>query len=287
MPVECTSCAESMPAPRGVAQGASLCARCRAGEEGEAPLGLRMRGLRQTVDPLRLVRAIEALPAVAALPASGGSRLARARALADALAALAGHGATALATEMGVELELWPLLKRRAAAELAEPAGATAGRPAATPPVEPAEEAPSTEPPPVEAPPAEGLAEPVAPARPTDGASGAPPSGGVAPEARPGGAAPLSEHLTLVASPFRSFAQLNDFQGALRALPGVRAARVRRFYGGTLQLAVEYDDPAPLPTGLAELVGFRWRLVSERDGRFEIAIDEAVAGDDLATRAAG
>ena len=67
----------------------------------------------------------------------------------------------------------------------------------------------------------------------------------------------------------------------------MRGARVRRFYRGSLQLAVEYDDPAPLLTRLAELPGFRWQLVSEGGRHTEIALAEAAAGEAPAARAAG
>jgi hypothetical protein len=91
----------------------------------------------------------------------------------------------------------------------------------------------------------------------------------------------------LVVAPFRSFARLNEFQAALRALPGVRAARVRRFYKGSLQLAVEYDDATPLKTRLATLPGFRFRLVAADADRIQIEIDEASADASSAARAAG
>jgi hypothetical protein len=89
---------------------------------------------------------------------------------------------------------------------------------------------------------------------------------------RPGGAAPIREHLTLVASPFRSFVTLSEFQDAVRALPGVTELRVRRFYRGTLQLAVDYDDVLPFTTRLRELPGCAWTLVAESPDLIELAL---------------
>ena len=89
---------------------------------------------------------------------------------------------------------------------------------------------------------------------------------------RPGGAAPIREHLTLVVSPFRSFVALSAFQDAVRALPGVSELRVRRFYRGTLQLAVDYDDVLPFTTRLRELPGCAWTLVTESPDLVELAL---------------
>jgi hypothetical protein len=116
---------------------------------------LRVRALRHTVELLRLGGAIEALPGVSALslvrgepgdawfaatlPTSGRSRLEQAQALADALIAMPGYRIAALATEIGVELDVAPLAEQP---QLASP-------PAVAP--EPAP-APSSAAPPAEAP---------------------------------------------------------------------------------------------------------------------------------------
>ena len=89
---------------------------------------------------------------------------------------------------------------------------------------------------------------------------------------RPGGAAPIREHLTLVVSPFRSFVALSEFQDAVRALPGVAELRVRRFYRGTLQLAIDYDDVLPFTTRLRELPGCAWTLVTESPDLVELSL---------------
>lgn len=277
----CSSCGELAPPLAGEADGVALCVRCRPAEDA-APLVLRVHGLRQTVELLRLGGAIEALPGVAALalvrgepgdawfavtPPGGGSRLERAHALAADLERLPEYRITALATEMGVEVD---------AASIAEQP-----QPSAPPVVVPEAAPPTLEPV------AEESAAPPTLAHPPGAETLAPRHDGVPPEERPGGAAPLSEHLTLIVAPFHSFVRLNEFRAALRALPGVRGARVRRFYRGSLQLAVEYDDPASLLTRLAELPGFRWQLVSNDGSHIEITLDEASTGDAPAARAAG
>lgn len=93
---------------------------------------------------------------------------------------------------------------------------------------------------------------------------------------RPGGAAPLREHITLVVYPFHSFVALNEFQEAVKALRGIIDARVRRFYKGTLDLAVDYEDVIPLSERLADLEAFPLDVVSESTLEIEIMLrDEA------------
>ena len=99
----------------------------------------------------------------------------------------------------------------------------------------------------------------------------------IAADDRPGGAVPLVEHLTLVVYPFHSFVALNDFQGAIRALRGVTNTRVRRFYRGTLHLAVDYEDIIPLAERLQDLRGFRWQLVSESRQEIELLLEDTGA----------
>jgi len=61
--------------------------------------------------------------------------------------------------------------------------------------------------------------------------------------------------ILVVGGPFSSFAAVNDFQGIVRALRGVHDARIRRFYKGTLQLLVEYEDDVPLADRLLAVTG--------------------------------
>lgn len=96
----------------------------------------------------------------------------------------------------------------------------------------------------------------------------------IAADDRPGGAVPLVEHLTLVVYPFHSFVALNEFQGAIRVLRGVTNTRVRRFYRGTLHLAVDYEDVIPLAERLQDLRGFRWQMVSESRQEIELLLED-------------
>ncbi|MFA7248602.1 MAG: hypothetical protein WC273_03130 [Dehalococcoidia bacterium] len=81
--------------------------------------------------------------------------------------------------------------------------------------------------------------------------------------------------VVIVASPFHSFLALNEFQGAIRAIPGVRDTRVRRFYGGTLNLSVEYADSVPLVDRMRAAPSEAWQIVSASPDRIEIALTEA------------
>ncbi|MCA9846680.1 MAG: hypothetical protein KC472_01795, partial [Dehalococcoidia bacterium] len=105
----------------------------------------------------------------------------------------------------------------------------------------------------------------------------------VEPEDRPGGAVMTVEHLTLVVYPFHSFAALNEFQAAIRELHGVKNTRVRRFYRGTLHLAVDYEDMIPLSDRLADLRGVEYEIASESRSELEIVLQDtsplAAAGD--------
>ncbi len=94
---------------------------------------------------------------------------------------------------------------------------------------------------------------------------------------RPGDAVPLVAHLTLVVYPFHSFVALNEFQGAIRVIRGVTETRVRRFYRGTLHLAVDYDDVIPLTERLQDLRGFRWQVVSESRQEIELLLEDTDA----------
>lgn len=97
----------------------------------------------------------------------------------------------------------------------------------------------------------------------------------ITPDARPGGALALSEHLTLVVYPFHSFAALNEFQAAIRGLRGVKNTRVRRFYRGTLHLAVDYEDIIPLAERLRDLRGVSFRIVTESRQEIELVLEES------------
>lgn len=103
------------------------------------------------------------------------------------------------------------------------------------------------------------------------------------PEERPGGAVLTVEHLTLVVYPFHSFAALNEFQGAVRRLHGVKNTRVRRFYRGTLHLAVDYEDVIPLTDRLLDLKDIDFQVASESRSELEIVLQDttslAAAGD--------
>lgn len=97
----------------------------------------------------------------------------------------------------------------------------------------------------------------------------------VAPDARPGGAISVTEHLTLVVYPFHSFVALNEFQAAVRGLRGISGTRVRRFYRGTLHLAVDYEDIIPLSERLQDLRGVSFRIVNESRQEIELVLEES------------
>lgn len=97
----------------------------------------------------------------------------------------------------------------------------------------------------------------------------------VEPEDRPGGAVMTVEHLTLVVYPFRSFAMLNEFQAAIRGLHGVKNTRVRRFYRGTLHLAVDYEDMIPLSDRLGDLKEIEFQVASESRSELEIVLQDS------------
>jgi len=97
----------------------------------------------------------------------------------------------------------------------------------------------------------------------------------VSPDARPGGAISVTEHLTLVVYPFHSFVALNEFQAAVRGLRGISNTRVRRFYRGTLHLAVDYEDIIPLSERLQDLRGVSFRIVNESRQEIELVLEES------------
>lgn len=105
----------------------------------------------------------------------------------------------------------------------------------------------------------------------------------VEPDDRPGGAVMTVEHMTLVVYPFHSFAALNEFQAAVRRLHGVKNTRVRRFYRGTLHLAVDYEDMIPLVDRMADLKDVEFEIASESRSELELVLQDhrplAAAGD--------
>ena len=84
------------------------------------------------------------------------------------------------------------------------------------------------------------------------------------------GAAPMT--IAIVGSGFPSFLALNEFQGVVRALPGVRDTRVRRFYGGTLNLAVDYEDGVPFVERLRLAAGNAWTVIASTPERIEVRV---------------
>ncbi|MFA7249266.1 MAG: hypothetical protein WC273_06475 [Dehalococcoidia bacterium] len=93
-------------------------------------------------------------------------------------------------------------------------------------------------------------------------------------DARPGGAAPLREHLMLVVYPFRSFEKVNEFQDQLATLEGVINLKVGRFYRGALQLKVDYEGIIPLTRRLRELKDFTPVAMNQPDDQtIEITLE--------------
>ncbi len=64
------------------------------------------------------------------------------------------------------------------------------------------------------------------------------------------------EQLMVIASPLRSFEQVNAFRNRLSELHGVLGLKVGRFYRGALQVTVQYADSVPLADRLHELAEF-------------------------------
>ena len=75
------------------------------------------------------------------------------------------------------------------------------------------------------------------------------------------------EQLTLIASPLRSFEQVNEFRNRLSALEGVIGLKVGRFYRGSLRVAVDYADVVPLAHRLRDLPDFTPIALNERGDR--------------------
>ena len=63
----------------------------------------------------------------------------------------------------------------------------------------------------------------------------------------------------------------------MRALPGVLDTRVRRFYGGTLNLSVEYADTVPFEERLRAASGGAWSVIAATEDRIELRLSEAGA----------
>ncbi len=84
---------------------------------------------------------------------------------------------------------------------------------------------------------------------------------------------PAHGTINLVAGPFGSFRSLAAFQDALGRLEGVRSVKVRRFYRGTLYASVQYDGILPLGQRLAGLTQFKPRVIADRAGTMQLAIE--------------
>jgi hypothetical protein len=81
------------------------------------------------------------------------------------------------------------------------------------------------------------------------------------------------EQVRLVASPLRSFGQVNAFRERLAELEGVLGLTVGRFYRGALQLTIDYADVVPLASRLHELRDFAPRTMRQPDaGTIEITL---------------
>ncbi len=79
--------------------------------------------------------------------------------------------------------------------------------------------------------------------------------------------------VNLQAGPFGSFRSLATFQEAVGRLEGVRSVKVRRFHRGTLYSSVQYDGILPLGQRLAGLTQFRPRVIADRAGSIQLAIE--------------
>ncbi len=168
-----------------------------------------------------------------------------------------------------------PLLPPRPRFRVFRPVGADASQPAARPPAAPPVVPPATQPSPTAsaAPGEPPSAPPAPPAAPEAGTLPRDQAVGEPPLPRPESEA-SAEQLTLVVYPFHSFAALNDFQSAVRRLRGVTATRVRRFYRGTLHLAVDYEGGSPLSTRINDLTGFRFDIASASRSEIEVVLTD-------------
>ncbi|MDP2726928.1 MAG: hypothetical protein Q8P59_05250, partial [Dehalococcoidia bacterium] len=85
----------------------------------------------------------------------------------------------------------------------------------------------------------------------------------------------------LIVSPFSSFGAVNRFTSALRSVPGVSSATIRRFQKGRLQVSVDYAGVVPLGHRLEELnefrvfSEFRLRVIESSQGRLEALIESS------------
>jgi hypothetical protein len=78
---------------------------------------------------------------------------------------------------------------------------------------------------------------------------------------------------TVIASPLRSFEQVNEFRNRLTALEGVISLKVGRFYRGSLRVVVEYADVVPLVLRLRDLQNFTPIALTEHNDRIELTLD--------------
>jgi len=91
---------------------------------------------------------------------------------------------------------------------------------------------------------------------------------------------PLSAHPAVAGSrtmvevsKFTNFADLNAYEVALAAMPGIRAVKVHRFYKGTLYLVIEYEGILPLSERLVDVPGFAPSHVSAHNNVIEVMLD--------------
>ena len=90
--------------------------------------------------------------------------------------------------------------------------------------------------------------------------------------------AAIAGQMVIVAAPFKSFAALNTFQDAIRAVRGVQSTHVRRFYRGTLTLVVEYEGTGvPFTDRVQHASNGTWSIVATEPNRFEVAIETRTA----------
>jgi hypothetical protein len=84
---------------------------------------------------------------------------------------------------------------------------------------------------------------------------------------------PLRAHRTLlIVHPIRSFASLNQFQSAVRALPGVVNASIRGFHSGTLHLTVDHEASIPLASRLSAMNVPPLQIVRETEDELEVVL---------------
>ncbi|MDA0270818.1 MAG: hypothetical protein O2798_01125 [Chloroflexi bacterium] len=92
------------------------------------------------------------------------------------------------------------------------------------------------------------------------------------PQERPEPSLLRAHRTTLIVHPIQSFASLNQFQSAVRALPGVVNTSIRRFHSGTLHLTVDHEALIPLASRLSGMNALPFRVVRETDDELEVVL---------------